>query len=60
MDYNSIMRFKDLTEQERKILIDAVWMRQKCFIAGDKMFKEYGYILDELRDNFDYVPERYR
>ena len=42
------------------MLIDAIWIRQRCFIAGDTMFKEYGEMLDELREDFDYIPGRYR
>ena len=49
-------RFKDFSEYELKLLADAVWMRQRCFIAGDRRFKEYGVILDEIRERIDYIP----
>jgi len=53
--------FTDLTIQQRRMLIDAVWMRQRCYIAGDRMFNEYGRMLDDLRNGFeDYVPCQYR
>lgn len=46
------------TEDQVKLLADAVWMRQRCFIAGDKRFKEYGEILNEFLKDSDYVPTR--
>jgi hypothetical protein len=49
-------RFKDFSEYEMKLLADAVWMRQRCFIAGDRRFGEYGVILDEIRERINYVP----
>jgi hypothetical protein len=49
-------RFKDFSEYEMKLLADAVWMRQRCFIAGDRRFREYGVILDEIRERINYVP----
>ena len=49
-------RFKDFSEYELKLLADAVWMRQRCFIAGDRRFREYGVLLDEIRERIDYVP----
>jgi hypothetical protein len=49
-------RFKDFSHYELKLLADAVWMRQRCFIAGDRRFKEYGVLLDEIRQRIDYVP----
>ncbi len=54
------MKFTNLSKHERELLIDAIWLRQRCFIAGDRMFKEYGEMLDELREDFDYIPGRYR
>ena len=49
-------RFKDFSDYELKLLADAVWMRQRCFIAGDRRFREYGVILDEIRKKIDYIP----
>lgn len=46
------------TEDQLKLIADAVWMRQRCFIAGDKRFKEYGEILEELLKDIEYVPTR--
>ena len=48
-----------LTEDQVKLLADAVWMRQRCFIAGDKRFKEYGIMLDDILGELDYTPSRY-
>jgi hypothetical protein len=49
-------RFKDFSEYELKLLADAVWTRQRHFIAGDRRFKEYGAFLDEIRELVDYKP----
>ena len=53
------MKNLELTEDQIKLLADALWMRQRCFIAGDKRFKEYGKMLDELLEGVDYIPSRY-
>ena len=49
-------RFKDFSEYEMKLIADAVWMRQRCFIAGDRRFREYGALLDEIRERIEYTP----
>ena len=46
-------RFREFSEYELKLLSDALWMRQRCFIAGDRKFKEYGELLDEIGN---YIP----
>jgi hypothetical protein len=46
------------TEEQVKMLADAVWMRQRCFIAGDRKFREYGAILDQFLEDMEYVPKR--
>ena len=52
---------REFSKQEVELLIDAVWMRQRQFIAGDKRFREYGVLLDEFMSrNPDYVPGQYR
>ena len=51
-------RFTQFTEQERRMLAEATWRRQRCFIAGDKQFNEYGKVLDEILDGIDYMPGR--
>ena len=53
------MKNLELSEDQIKLLADAVWMRQRCFIAGDKGFKEYGAMLDTLLEGMDYTPSRY-
>jgi hypothetical protein len=53
------MKTLSLSEDQIKLLADALWMRQRCFIAGDKRFKEYGTMLDELLEGIDYTPSRY-
>ena len=52
------MRFDKLTTREKEMLSEAVWRRQRCFIAGDRQFNEYGAILDEILEGTDYVPGR--
>ena len=49
-------RFKDFSDYELKLLADAVWVRQRHYIAGDRKFKEYGAILDELQKLVNYQP----
>jgi len=49
-------RFEDFSEQEKRMLSEAVWRRQRCFIAGDKQFREYGALLDEILNGIDYIP----
>lgn len=49
-------RFKDFSEYELKLLADAVWSRQRHFIAGDRRFKEYGAILNEIQELVNYKP----
>lgn len=53
------MKNLSLTEEQVKLIADAIWMRQRRFIAGDKRFKDYGKILDELLEDLDYVPSRF-
>lgn len=52
------MKNLSLSEDQIKLLADAVWMRQRCFVAGDKRFKEYGVMLDTLLSDMDYIPSR--
>jgi hypothetical protein len=52
------MKTLTLTEDQLKLLADAVWMRQRRFIAGDKRFKEYGEMLDNLTKDMNYTPKR--
>lgn len=49
-------RFEDFSELEKRMLSEAVWRRQRCFIAGDKQFREYGALLDEILNGIDYIP----
>lgn len=53
------MKTITLTEDQVKLLADAVWMRQRCFIAGDRRFKEYGEMLEELLEGMEYTPGRF-
>ena len=53
------MKNLSLSEDQIKLLADAIWMRQRCFIAGDRRFKEYGVMLDTLLEDMDYTPQRF-
>ena len=53
------MKNLSLSEDQIKLVADALWMRQRCFIAGDKRFKEYGMILEDILGDLDYTPSRY-
>ena len=53
------MKNISLSEEQIKLLADAVWMRQRRFIAGDKRFKEYGEMLDTLLEGMEYTPTRF-
>lgn len=52
------MKNLQLTEEQLKLIVDALWMRQRCFVAGDKRFKEYGEMVDTLLEGMDYTPQR--
>ena len=49
-------RYEDFSDYELQLLADAIWMRQRRFIAGDRRFREYGVLLDEIRQRINYVP----
>ena len=52
------MKNLSLSEDQIKLLADALWMRQRCFIAGDRRFKEYGEMLNTLLEGVNYKPQR--
>ena len=52
-------RFDTFTEEEKRMLAESLWRRQRSFIAGDRQFKDYGVLLDEVLNSLgDYVPGR--
>jgi hypothetical protein len=53
------MKTLTFTEEQIKLLADALWMRQRCFVAGDRRFKEYGAMLDTLLEGMEYTPKRF-
>lgn len=53
------MKNLSLSEEQIKLIADAVWMRQRCFVAGDRKFKEYGAMLEVLLEDIDYIPKRF-
>ena len=51
---------REFSKSEIELLIDAVWMRQRQFIAGEKIQRIW-IILNEFMDkNPGYVPGQYR
>jgi hypothetical protein len=52
------MKTLTFTEEQIKLLADAVWMRQRCFIAGDRKFKEYSVLLNDILEDIEYLPSR--
>ena len=50
------MRFEQFTEEEKRMFAEALWRRQRCFIAGDRMFKNYEALLNEVLEEIDYLP----
>ena len=50
------MRFDQFTVEEKRMFAEALWRRQRCFISGDKIFRTYEALLDELLNDFDYTP----
>ena len=42
------MTTETFSENDYKLIIDALWKRQRCFIAGDKMFKKYESLIKEF------------
>ncbi len=59
MRYLVRMKTLTLTEDQIKLLADAVWMRQRRFIAGDRRFREYGQLLDEILEDIEYTPSTF-
>ena len=54
-------QMSNFTDQQIELLIDAVWMRQRCFIAGDKRFREYSDLLEQfMKQKPGYTPGQYR
>ena len=51
-------RYETFSEKERQMLAEAIWRRQRSYIAGDKLFNEYGKMLSECLDKMDYMPGR--
>ncbi len=39
----------DFSKQDYVLIIDALEKRQRCFIAGDKMYNEYASLSQEMR-----------
>jgi hypothetical protein len=48
-----------LCQEDYKLIIDALWKRQRCFIAGDRMYREYGHLINEMeRRQSSAIPRR--
>ena len=44
------MTSETFTKDAYKLIIDALWKRQRCFIAGDKMFRKYDSLIKEFEN----------
>jgi len=53
------MKTITFTEEQIKLLADAVWIRQRSFIAGDKRSKEYKEMLNNILEDVEYTPSRF-
>jgi hypothetical protein len=52
-------KYNILCQEDYKLIIDALWKRQRCFIAGDRMYKEYGSLINEMeRRKISAIPRR--
>jgi len=52
-------KYNILCQEDYKLIIDALWKRQRCFIAGDRMYKEYGSLINEMeRRQSSAIPRR--
>ena len=38
----------DFTKADYKLICDALYKRQRNYIAGDRMFKQYGVLLEKF------------
>ena len=38
----------DFTKADYKLICDALYKRQRKYIAGDRMFKQYGVLLEKF------------
>ena len=55
----SIEFMPDFSKQDYKLIIDALQKRQTNYIAGDRMYKEYGKLIVEMnRRHESAVPWR--
>ena len=44
------MTTETFTKDDYKLIIDALWKRQRCFIAGNKMFRKYDSLIKEFEN----------
>ena len=44
------MTTETFTKDDYKLIIDALWMRERSFIAGDKMFRKYDSLIKEFEN----------
>ena len=51
-------RFEDFTDKEKRMFAEALWRRQRCFVAGDRMFRDYEKVLNEVLEEIDYITGR--
>jgi len=44
------MTTETFTKDDYKLIIEALWKRQRCYIAGDKMFRKYDSLIKEFEN----------
>ena len=37
-------------QADYKLIIEALWKRQRCYIAGDRMFKKFESLIKEMEE----------
>ena len=47
------MTTRTFTQEDYKLILDALWKRQRCFIAGDRMFRHYEYLITQMEGERD-------
>jgi hypothetical protein len=43
----------NLNQSEHQLVIEALSKRQRSFVAGDKMYREYGKLIDTFKTNMN-------
>tara|TARA_B100000609_G_C17206629_1_gene431323 strand:- start:510 stop:683 length:174 start_codon:yes stop_codon:yes gene_type:complete len=57
MSCNQCDEERNFDKEDYRLILDALWKRQRCYIAGDKMFKHYGSIISEVERRSEMVKQ---